>query len=280
MSPDEALGLDEKLACLKERIGGLNSAVVALSGGIDSSFLLHVCREVLGDRVLAVTSTSVTTPATDLEDAMAVAGSLSVRHVLIETRELDNPAYTENSPTRCYHCKQELYGKIREVARREGFEHVLDGSNRDDEGDHRPGMDAARELEVSSPLRDAGLGKEEIRTLAERLGMWIWDKPASACLSSRFPYGTKITREDIVRVGEAEQFLRDLGFEAFRVRHHGTTARLEVPPSQIPLAVRDGIRDRILSRLKSLGYVYVALDLEGYRSGSMNEALRGGSFSV
>jgi uncharacterized protein len=272
--------LESKLSDLKERIGRLSSAAVALSGGIDSVFLLHVCREVLGDRVIAVTSTSVTTPGPDLEDARAAARSLGVRHLLVETSELELPAYSENSPSRCFFCKDELYARIREMVRGEGIEHILDGANRDDEGDHRPGMEAAREHEVLSPLREARLGKEEVRVLARRYGIDIWDKPASACLSSRFPYGTKIVREDVVRVARAEEHLRELGFGGFRVRHHGDTARIEMPPSRIPDLLRDDVRDRIVARFKELGYLYVTVDLEGYRSGSMNEVLRGHAFPV
>ena len=270
----ENAALDAKLRALEERIAEFESVAVALSGGIDSTLLLHVCRRVLGpERVLAVTSTSVTTPAPDLADAGEAASSTGVEHLHIETHELEIPEYSENSPSRCYFCKDELYSRVLETAKSRGIAVAVDGANVDDEGDHRPGMKAAAGQGIVSPLREAGLTKDDVRALAKRFDVPIWDKPASACLSSRFPYGTRIEREDVERVGAAEAVLRELGFVGGRVRHHGDTARIEIAPERIAALADPAVREAVVAGLKTLGYKYVSLDLEGYRSGSLNEVL-------
>lgn len=265
--------LDDKHETLVSNLRALGRAAVALSGGIDSTLLLHVCAAALGpDRVVAYTSVSVTTPRPDLTDAESAAKKVGVEHVWIETNELEIEAYSENSPSRCYFCKDELYQKIGDAARARGIEVVVDGTNADDQGDHRPGHRAARELGVRSPLLEARLTKDDVRALAKRYDVPIWSKPASACLSSRFPYGTRIVREDVEKVGRAEAALRELGFEGGRVRHYGDMARIEIPPGRIA-DLAGPARNAIVAMLKAAGYRYVALDLEGYRSGSLNEGL-------
>jgi uncharacterized protein len=205
--------------------------------------------------------------------ATRIASFLGARHRLIETSELAVPGFADNPPDRCYHCKQELFRKLMQVAAAEGLSHVVDGANYDDLSDHRPGRGAAQELGVRSPLQEARLGKSEIRTLSRELGLPTWDKPSFACLASRFPYGTRITREDLGRIDQAESFLRRLGIGQLRVRHHGPIARIEVESGDIPLLIAEGTRECIVAHFRELGYTYVAVDLVGYRTGSMNETL-------
>ncbi len=265
--------LDDKHRSLVSNLRSFERVAVALSGGIDSTLLLHACVEALGtDHVVAYTSVSVTTPKPDLSDAESAAEKVGVEHVWIETNELEIEAYSENSPSRCYFCKDELYQKIGDAARARGIDVVVDGTNADDRGDHRPGHRAARELGVRSPLLEAELTKDDVRGLAKRYGVEIWSKPASACLSSRFPYGTRIVREDVEKVGRAEAALRELGIEGGRVRHYGDMARIEIPPERIA-DLAGPARHAIVAMLKAAGYRYVTLDLEGYRSGSLNEGL-------
>lgn len=277
LSPSEAVEspeLSRKARRLEEIVKSLGSVVVAYSGGVDSTLLLKVCLDALGgEKVLAVTAESETYPQEEVEGAKQLAKALGARHVVIKTEELCDPNFASNPPERCYFCKQELFGKLLEVARREGMKHVVDGSNADDVGDFRPGMWAARELGIRSPLKEAGLTKAEVRELSRALGLPTWDKPSMACLASRFPYGHRITPEELRMVGEAERFIRGLGFRTVRVRHHGKLARIEVSPDEVERMARREVRQRVVERLKELGYVWVSLDLEGYRSGSMNEAL-------
>jgi uncharacterized protein len=228
---------------------------------------------VLGDRALAVTGVSPSIPASEVEEAQQLAAQIGIRHVLLGTSEMDRPGYVENSPQRCYHCKTELYSLLEEMAERDGYAFVLDGCNTDDLGDHRPGRVAAAEHCVRSPLIEAGLTKAEIRELSKQRGLPTWDKPAMACLSSRIPYGTPVTVESLDQIGAAEAFLRGLGLRQLRVRHHNDVARIEVEPQDVSIVVEH--RERIVRRLKNLGYKYVALDLAGFRSGSMNEAVSG-----
>lgn len=261
-----------KRARLTEILREIGGCVIGFSGGVDSTFLFAVAAEVLGERVLAVTATSETYPERELREAEALAARIGGRHRVIVSEELDVPGFSENPKNRCYFCKRELFGKLRRIAEAEGLPHVLDGNNADDRGDYRPGRQAARELGVRSPLDEAELTKEEIRALSKAMDLPTWDKPAFACLSSRFPYGVTITREKLTQVGRAEEALRDLGLRVLRVRHHGDVARLELGPAEF-VRVANGLRGEVLRRVKAEGYAYVALDLQGYRTGAMNEVL-------
>lgn len=258
-----------KLAALSALMAEMDSVAVAFSAGVDSTFVAAVAADVLGERAVAVTGVSPSIPASEVEEAKELAARIGIRHVLLPTSEMDRPGYVENSPQRCYHCKTELYSLLEEMAEREGIRYVVDGCNVDDLGDHRPGRVAAAEHRVRSPLIEADLTKVEIRELSRARGLPTWDKPAMACLSSRIPYGTPVTVEALDQVGAAEAFLRGLGLRQLRVRHHDDVARIEVEPQDLALVVEH--RDRIVTRLKNLGYKYVALDLAGFRSGSMNE---------
>lgn len=264
--------LVQKRETLRNIIRGLGGCVVGFSGGVDSTFLFAVAHEVLGDRVVAVTATSETYPEREVREAIALASRIGGRHRLVVSEELDIPGFAENPPNRCYHCKTELFGKLRAIADEEGLPHILDGSNRDDRGDYRPGRQAAGELGVRSPLDEAGLTKENIRALSREMGLPTWDKPAFACLSSRFPYGTPITRAKVVQVGRAEESLRELGLRVLRVRHHDTVARIELGPEEFG-RVANSLKEEVVRRVKEAGYTYVALDLQGYRTGAMNETL-------
>ena len=264
--------LQEKKDKLYAIIRDMGGCVVGFSGGVDSTLLFAVAAEVLGDRALAVTATSETYPERERREAEAFAKKIGGRHRVVESEELDIPGFAENPKNRCYYCKSELFTKLRKIADEEGLPYVLDGSNLDDRGDYRPGKQAACELNVRSPLDEAGLSKEEIRTLSQAMDLPTWDKPSFACLSSRFPYGTAITREKVSQVGRAEESLRDLGLRTIRVRHHGDMARIELGPAEFEQVV-NGLRDEVIRLVKSAGYTYVALDLQGYRTGSMNEVL-------
>lgn len=263
----------EKLRNLNRLLVDLESAVVAYSGGVDSTLILRLCRDALGDRVLAVTAHSPTYPADELAAAIAAAKSFSVRHMVIETAELDNPRFADNPPDRCYHCKLELFGRLADIAEAEGLRNVVDGSNCDDLNDLRPGSRAAAELGVRHPLQEAGLTKQEIRALARELGLGNWSKPSLACLASRVPHGTPITRGTLAAIDGAESYLRGLGIGQVRVRHHGDTARVEVEPGEMAVLLDESNRRGILSRFRELGYLRVTVDLAGYRCGSMNEGL-------
>jgi uncharacterized protein len=269
--------LEQKLSNLKQIIAQYSSALVAFSGGVDSTFLLKVCLGVLGkDRVLAVTAKSATYPERELNEAIKLAEMLDARHRVIESEELNIPGFSDNPPERCYYCKRELFGKLKKIAEKEGLNFVLDGSNFDDTSDFRPGMKAVKELGVKSPLKEAGLTKDDIRALSREMGLPTWDKPSFACLSSRFPYGEKITREKLERVGRAEEVLRDSGFSQYRVRSHGDMARIEVKPEEMGKFFDRTFREEVATKLKSMGFTYVTLDLLGYRTGSMNEGLKEG----
>jgi uncharacterized protein len=263
--------MNPKLDELRRIIGDMGSVVIAFSAGVDSTFVAAVAADVLGDRALAVTGVSPSIPASEVEEARALARQIGIRHVLLDTSEMDRPGYVENSPQRCYHCKTELYSLLEAMAACDGIAYVLDGCNIDDLGDHRPGRVAAAEHRVRSPLIEARLTKAEIRALSKERGLPTWDKPAMACLSSRIPYGTPVTVEALDQVGAAEAFLRGLGLRQLRVRHHGDVARIEVELADVAVVIEH--RARIVTRLRNLGYAHVTLDLAGFRSGSMNEGL-------
>ncbi|MGB3633444.1 MAG: ATP-dependent sacrificial sulfur transferase LarE [Rubrobacteraceae bacterium] len=264
--------LEPRLRELQNVVAPYGSALVAFSGGVDSSLALAIAARALPkDNVLAVTSNNETYLPSELDLASGFADSLGVEHLVVNTRELDDPNYSSNPTNRCYFCKSTLYSDLETLARERGFGCVVDGANADDEGDYRPGRKAAKELGVVSPLSLAGVGKAEVRDLAKHLGLPSWDKPALACLSSRFPYGQEITPEKLTQVARAEEFLRFRGFRQTRVRHHGEIARLEVGPEEMERAFEE--RNEISAELKDAGFLYVALDLAGYKSGSLNAAL-------
>ena len=264
-----------KLESLKKILKEIRSCLVAFSGGVDSSFLLKTASEVLGkDKVLAVSAKSETYPKEELECAKEIAKEFGVEHLTIESEELEIPEFRMNPWNRCYYCKTVLFQKIKDVAKKRGLNFVLDGTNYDDISDHRPGMKALRELEIRSPLKEAMMTKEDIRYFSRKMGLKTWDKPSFACLASRFPYGKEITREKLTIVDKAESFLKRLNFRQVRVRHHGQIARIELERDNIGVLVSKKLMDKVVKKFKELGFVYVTLDLEGYRMGSMNEPLK------
>ena len=263
----------QKFENLKDILKSLKKVLVAFSGGVDSTFLLRMARDVLGSNVLAVIASSATYPASEQQEALRIAEDLKVKYKVIHTKELDDPNFRDNPPERCYFCKKELFSRLQEIAAEENIPHVCDGSNFEDTFDFRPGSKAAQELDVRSPLKEARLGKNEIRILSKKLGLPTWDKPAMACLSSRFPYFTSIDNESLRQIDSAEEYLRSKGLSQLRVRHHGQVARIEIDPSDFSVIMKKKTREDIVENLKKIGYQYVTLDLTGYRTGSMNEPI-------
>jgi uncharacterized protein len=266
--------IEEKLLRLKELFQSMGRVLVAYSGGVDSTLLLRVAIDTLGEEnVLAITALSPLYPDRELTGAKRMAQEMGVKQILIESNELEIEGFSKNPSNRCYYCKRELFEALRSLAEKEGFSSVVEGSTLDDQRDYRPGRKAVHELGIRSPLQEAMFTKEDVRELSKALGLSTWDKPSFACLASRFPYGEEITPEGLKMVDEAENFLFSLGFKQVRVRHYQSLARIEVYPEEMSRLMNGSLREKIVDRLKKIGYRYVTLDLQGFRSGSMNEVL-------
>ena len=269
-----SLELETKAQKLGEIFQSMGKVLVAFSGGVDSTLLLKVAQDTLGDgNVLAVTAHSPLYPERELAGVKELVRTLGARHRLIQSNELEIPGFSKNPPDRCYHCKRKLFGELLEVAKEEGISIIAEGSTLDDDKDHRPGRVAAQELGIRSPLKEASFTKTEVRDLSKGLRLPTWDKPSFACLASRFPYGKEIDEQGLRMVDEAEDFLFGLGFKQVRVRHYGNLARIEVLKEEMPRLIDGPLREKVADRLKQIGYRYVTLDLQGFRSGSMNEVL-------
>lgn len=272
-APIDSLALGSKELRLIEILRGMERVLIAYSGGTDSAYLAWAAKQAVGDQAVAITADSPSIPESHKRDAIAFAQAHEIRHEMIPTLEFENPAYVANNPDRCFHCKDELFRVMDQIAGSRGFTEIVYGVNVDDLGDYRPGQNAAKLHEVKSPLVDAGLSKAEIRELSRRAGLETWDRPAAACLSSRIPYGTEVTPERIRKVEVGEEAVKELGFRQFRVRYHDQMVRLEISREELPLALNLEMADKLTKTFKALGFLYVTLDLEGYRQGSMNAVL-------
>lgn len=267
------MALLEKQKKLESVLKDLESVLVAFSGGVDSTLLLSVARSVLGDKVLAVTARSPSLPQRELDAAVELSSLIGAEHLILQTNEMSNPQYHQNPPDRCYYCKSELYGKLKTVAEERKLRHIVNGINLDDLGDHRPGIGAAREAHVLSPLCEAGFTKQDVRDLSRKLNLPTWAKPAMACLSSRVPYGQEITEKKLAMIEQAEDVLLSMGFKGLRVRHHGDIARIELDPQDIARFFADGKAESVQTRFKEIGFTYAAVDIIGYQPGRLNEKL-------
>ena len=272
--------ISNKYSLLKEIMEKMGSVAVAFSGGVDSTFLLKTAHDILGERCIAVTAHSCSFPKREQKEAAAFCQKEGIRHIICESEELEIEGFSQNPPNRCYLCKKELFEKITKIASENGIAYVAEGSNMDDLGDYRPGLIAIKGLGIRSPLREAGLYKEEIRTLSHEINLPTWDKPSFACLSSRFVYGESITPEKLLMVEKAEDLLLGLGFKQVRVRIHSDIARIEILPEEFDEIMRPGVRETVARELKKYGFSYITLDLSGYRTGSMNEVLGASDKSI